>query len=243
MTDISLPNEVTIRSIDELDAAFGSNGIVGSRTTRTKDDEEWFILREFWRATALDGPFLRPLSIHKASPPHPDFIVLSANRKKIVALIEITIASTEADQRERKKIEDGGQPRLLGNHGGRRAAANPEGPWADDVIAAIERKRLKSIFMSPHPNRHLIIYPTSNMSVSLLSSETERAAIDVLQSLITHNATSIAQIANGCCVHVLGKHYVCVDILGTMRLVSRQCQDTALVADDAQLFGQTMAER
>jgi hypothetical protein len=81
------------------------------------------------------------------------------------------------------------------------------------------------------------------MSVLLLDKETERAAIDMLQSLVTRYATSIAQIASGCCVHVLGKHYVCVDILGRMRLVNLQCQDTTLVTDDAQLFKETMAER
>jgi hypothetical protein len=236
--------EVTIPNIEEFGAAFGSIGTVGSRAgpnKRTKDETEWYVLREFLKATITKGPFVLPITVRKASPPLPDFVVPDADGEEIVALIEITIASNEADQREMTVIEGGGQPRLLGAFGGRGVAANPEGLWAEDVIAAIKKKaikdtnkkkRKKGIFLRSHPCRHLIIYPTSNMSISLLNGETEHQAISQLRSAIAREATYLAQIANGCCVHVLGKHYVCVDILGGMRRVSRPCTDETLGSDD-----------
>jgi hypothetical protein len=217
--------EVTIPSIEQFDVAFGSIGTVGPRKGRTNEEEEWHVLREFLKATI-------PITVRKACPPLPDFVVPDANGKEFAARIEITRASNQADQHEMTKIEDGGQARLLGACGGRGATANPEGPWAEDVIEAIKRKRTKDIFVKPHPCRHLIIYPTSNMSILLLNEASERKAINVLHSLITHEAEGLAQLANGCCVHVLGKHYVCVDILGCMRRVSRPCADMTLASDD-----------
>jgi hypothetical protein len=224
--------EVTIPSIEQFDVAFGSIGTVGPRKGRTNEEEEWHVLREFLKATIPNGPLVLPITVRKACPPLPDFVVPDANGKEFAARIEITRASNQADQHEMTKIEDGGQARLLGACGGRGATANPEGPWAEDVIEAIKRKRTKDIFVKPHPCRHLIIYPTSNMSILLLNEASERKAINVLHSLITHEAEGLAQLANGCCVHVLGKHYVCVDILGCMRRVSRPCADMTLASDD-----------
>jgi hypothetical protein len=144
--------EVTIQSIEEFDEAFGSIG-----TGRlTKEDKEWFVLRQFMKAAIMEVPFLLPLTVRKACPPDPDFIVLDEDRKETVALIEITIASNETDQEERSKIDGGDQAGLLGVHGGR-TAANPERTWVKDVITAIRKKRMKIIFRSSHQNRHLTI--------------------------------------------------------------------------------------
>jgi hypothetical protein len=132
--------EVTITSIEKFDLAFGSIGTVGPRKGRTKEEEEWYVLREFLKATIPNGPFVLPITVRKACPPLPDFVVPDANGKEFAALIEITRATGQADQREMTLIEGSGQPMLLGTCRGRGPTANPEGPWAEDVIEAIRKK-------------------------------------------------------------------------------------------------------
>ena len=90
-----------------------------------------------------------------------------------------------------------------------------------DVIDAIVRKREKAIFLCSLPFRHLIIYPNSNISTLLFDDQAGRQAINVLSTAISYEAKRLAQMANGCHVHVLGKEYVCINILGSMSLVKR----------------------
>jgi hypothetical protein len=201
-------------------------GTVGPRIGRTKHEKEWFVVRKFLKGTIANQIFVPPISIRQACPPLPDFVVTGADGKEIVALIEITEATDEADQREMTLIERNGQPTLLGTFGGRGAAANPEGPWAKDAIEAIKRKTGKSIFSNSHGSRHLIIYPNSHMSISLFDADSERKAISVLRSTVADEAKLLAEIANGCCVHILGKCFIFLDILGCMSVVSRACKDS-----------------
>jgi hypothetical protein len=222
--DVSDQIEITISTFEEFDVAFGSVGLGGwSRTgpnRRTHDDKEWYVVRGFLRAAIPKEIFVPPISVRKGCPPDQDFLIIDADAKEIVGSSEITEATDEADQREMTEIELSGQPALLGTHGGR-VAANPERLWAKDVIDAILRKKEKAIFLRSLPSRHLIIYPNSNISALLFDDEAERKAISVLSTAISDKAKHLAQIANGCHVHVLGKENVCINILGGMRLVKR----------------------
>jgi hypothetical protein len=232
---------VTISNREELDIAFGSIGMVRSRTgpnKRTQDDMEWYVIREFLRATINEGYFILPVTVRKESPPLPDF-VLGADGKEL--LVEITTATNQVDQREMTEIERSGKPQLLGTYGGR-VAANPQELWVNDVIEAIKIKKSKSksnkeanILLSSHPYRHLLIYQNSNMSILLFDRSSELQAIRVLRSEI--NRQSLVPIVNGCCVNVLAKNYVILDILGQMHIVDRARIDQPLEqGDDDQLF-------
>ena len=66
-------------------------------------------------------------------------------------------------------------------------------------------KKGKAIFLRSLPFRQLIIYPNSNISALLFDDEAERKAISVLSRSISDEAKRLAQMANGCHVHVLGK--------------------------------------
>jgi hypothetical protein len=159
---------ITISSSKVIDVAFGSIGLtVGSRIgvhKRTKDDMEWYVVRRFLRETISTGIFEFPIYVRKGCPPDPDFVVVGADAKEPIALIEITEATVKSDQKEMTEIELSGQPTLLGTFGGRfsEGAANPKWAWATDVIDAIERKRGKVIFARSSVVRHLITYPNSN---------------------------------------------------------------------------------
>jgi hypothetical protein len=218
---------ITISSSKEVDVTFGSIGLkVGSRTgphRRTKDDMEWYVVRRFLRETISAGLFVPPISVRKGCPPDPDFVVIGADAKEPIALIEITEATDKADQKAMTEIELSGRPTLLGTFCGRFSggAANPKWAWAKDVIDAIERKRGKVIFSHSSAVRHLIIYPNSNASSLLFNEEDEREAISALCSAVTAEANPLAELADGCFVHILGKEYVCVDVLGRMSLVRR----------------------
>jgi hypothetical protein len=218
---------ITISSSKEVDVTFGSIGLkVGSRTgprRRTKDDMEWYVVRRFLGETISTGLFVPPISVRKGCPPDPDFVVVGADAKEPIALIEITEATDKADQKAMTEIELSGRPTLLGTFGGRFSggAANPKWAWAKDVIDAIERKRGKVIFSHSSAVRHLIIYPNSNASSLLFNEEDEREAISALCSAVTVEARPLAELADGCFVHILGKEYVCVDVLGRMSLVRR----------------------
>jgi hypothetical protein len=218
---------ITISSSKKVDVAFASIGLkVGSRTgrhKRTKEDMEWYVVGRFLRETISTGIFVPPISVRKGYPPDPDFVVVGADAKEPIALIEITEATDKSDQKEMTEIELRGQPTLLGTFCGRFSggAANPKWAWAKDVIDAIERKRGKAIFSRSPAVRHLIIYPNSNASRLLFNEEDERDAISALCSSVTAEAKPLAELAGGCFVHILGKEYVCIDVLGRMSLVRR----------------------
>jgi hypothetical protein len=218
---------ITISSSEEVDVAFGLVGLRGGPRTgpskRTKDDMEWYVVRRFLKEAISKGIFVPPISVRKGCPPDPDFVVVGADSNEIIALIEITEATDKSDQREMTETALSGQPTLLGAFGGRFSggAANPKWAWAKDVIDAIERKEGKAIFSGSHPFRHLIIYPNSNASILLFSEDDERDAINALSSAVTAEAKPLAQLVNGCFVHILGKEHVCVDVLGRMSLVRR----------------------
>jgi hypothetical protein len=184
---------------------------------------EWYVVRRFLRETISTGIFVPPIFLRKGCPPDPDFVVVGADGKEVVALIEITQAADKSDQKEMTEIELSGQPTLLGTFGGRFAggAANPKWAWAKDVIDAIERKRGKAIFSPSSAIRYLIIYPNSNASTLLFNEDDERDAISALCSAVSAEAKRLPKLADGCFVHILGKEYICVNVLGRMSLVRR----------------------
>jgi hypothetical protein len=199
-----------ISSLADLDTAAAADGPVGPRTgpnARTHETTERYVLRKFLKeAIPAGGIFELPVSIRHGDPNagEPDFIMTRRGSTDVIAQIEVTIATAEADQKEMAAFERSGKSMmLLGTHGGRfSGASGGEVAWASDIVDAIKRKSEKAIFRRSATARHLIIYPTSNASILLFDDEA--AAVRVLHETIAKEAASLAQMTNGCRVHVLG---------------------------------------
>jgi hypothetical protein len=224
-------NTIEVTDLASFCTAFGSLGsMIGPRTgagKRTQDDLEWFVVRHFLQAGLRARIFDAPVLVQKRNPPEPDFrFELGGGGSRTIALVEITEATHPADQREMTEFERSSKPAmLLGDFGGRfsRGASQPGKAWVSDVLDAIKRKSRKSICMKSVANRHLVIYPNSNASILLSNEHDERAAFGQLNEIVEmSNRCSYVQMANGCLVHVLGKEYVCFDILGSSKLVRRE---------------------
>lgn len=220
-------NPVEISQLAEFDAAFGIIGAkVGPRVgpdKRTQDSKEWFVLRHFMAHALHAGIFRLPMSLEKANPPKPDFVVKYGETDG-VALIEITEATNPADQKEMTEFEKSNETIMhLGDFGGRFSggASQPKFAWASDILGAVIRKQGKSIYSPLMGERHLIIYPNSNASALLFDEEDERDAFEFLESAVGEQRKSYTQLVNGCMVHILGKEHVCFDLLGTIQLIRR----------------------
>jgi hypothetical protein len=218
-----------IWSLADLDGVTASVGPVGPRTgpgKRTKQQMEWWVLSRFLEKAIAADVFRLPVKGRHGRPPHePDFVLVRPGTTDVIALIEITVATDEADQREMTAFERSpAKMALVGHSGGRfpRGLARPELAWASDIVAAIKRKKPKVIFEHSPTARHLIIYPSSNASI-LLSDEVEREqeAIDCLREAIDSARKNLAKITNGCLVHVLGKRHICLDVVGDMSVLHR----------------------
>ena len=220
-------NRVDISQLVELDAAFGTLGAkVGPRVgpnKRSQDSKEWFILRRFIAHALRERMFGLPISIEKAKPPKPDFVVKYGETNR-VAFIEITEATNPADQREMTEFEKSNERiMLLGDFGGRFSggASQPKIAWTSDILDAVIRKQGKSIYSSLMGGRHLIIYPNSNASALVSDQEDEREAFEFLELVIAERRKKYTEAVNGCMVHILGKVYVCFDLFGTRQLITR----------------------
>jgi hypothetical protein len=213
---------IEISRLEDLDGVEA----VGPRTgpgKRTKAGKECYVLRSFLRTAIPAGMFEFPISIREGLPPNePDFVMTRRETPDAVALFEITEATSQADQAERTAHEQSGKS-LVGKFGGRfREGASWSGlAWASDIVDAVRRKRGKTIFESSAAERHLIIYPNSNASILLFDHDDESKAVENLRLEIAKDAASLAQLANGCLVHILGGYLICIDALGEMKLVSR----------------------
>jgi hypothetical protein len=211
--DMRAPIEIV--TLEQFDVAFGELGAkVGPRTgphKRTQDEKEWYVLRRFLKEGVHGRRFKLPLVVRKGVPPEPDFVIEGPQR----ALIEITEATSEADQREMTRQEFSDRAILLGELGGRfeGGGGEPGHLWASDIVEAIKRKKNKSIFSCQGMRRHLVIYPNSNASALLFSDKDERRAFALLVSLIDPEWDELSRVANGCSVHILGKDYVFSDVL------------------------------
>ncbi len=213
--------------------AFGAVGLkVGVRTgaeKRTQDDKEWFVVRRFLKAGLRAGIFEAPISVQKRNPPEPDF-ALDLDDGDTVAFLEITEATDQTDQKEMTAFEHSKKTAMLvGDFGGRFSggASQPGRAWALDVLDAIRRKVGKAIFLRSETNRHLVIYPNSNASSLLFDDEDERVAFGFLREAIEIKRDTYVQAANGCLVHILGKEYVCFDLLGRVELVRREANKSS----------------
>ncbi|SFL42394.1 hypothetical protein SAMN03159423_1934 [Bradyrhizobium sp. NFR13] len=218
---------IYIADISTFDQAFNSVGQrVGPRSgsdKRTQDDKEWWVVRRFLKAALLANVFTTPLAVWKEQPPLPDFGVEFGSAPS-PAFIEITEATHPDDQREMTKFERSDKSvMLIGELGGRFSdgASEPGHVWASDIVDAMERKAGKSIYSMDAESRHLVIYPNSNASVLVGSEEHERNAFSILTQLIDTRRTDYVGIANRCTISVLGKHFVCFDLLGSGRLFAR----------------------
>src|SRR5262245_24664468 len=220
-----------IWSLADLDRVTASVGQVGPRTgraKRTKKQMEWFVLSQFLEKAIPDGIFKLPIAGRNGSRAgeEPDFVLMRAGTNEVIALVEITEATNEADQREMTKFERSGERMaLLGHSGGRfpRGAARPGLAWASDIVAAIKRKASKVIFKHSPAVRHLIIYPNSNASFLLSDQDDqdEQEAINYLREAIDIAGNDLAKVTNGCLVHVLGKRHICINVVGGMRVLHR----------------------
>ena len=88
-------------------------------------------------------------------------------------------------------------------------------------MESIKRKSGKTIYQSAPVPRHLLIYPKSNASFLLFDQDDEVEAVDELRSEVMKYDGMLARLVNGCAVHILGGHLICIDALGEMRLVTR----------------------
>jgi hypothetical protein len=221
-----------IRSLADLDGITASVGPVGPRTgpgKRTKQQTEWFVLSRFLEKAIPADIFRLPVEGRRGHPKdEPDFVLMRPGTTDAIALVEITEATDEADQREMTAFERSDERMaLLGHSGGRfpRGAARPGLAWASDIIDAIKQKETKVIFKSSLTPRHLIIYPNSNASKLLgdqlgQEGKNEWEAIGHLRQAID-NAGNLARVTNGCHVHVLGTRHICVDVVGDMKVLHR----------------------
>jgi len=222
---------IHVADISTFDEAFGTVGQrVGPRTgpdKRTQDDKEWYVVRRFLRAALLAKVFATPLALRKAQPPMPDFQIESGDAQN-PAFIEVTEATHPDDQREMTEFERSDKSTmLLGEIGGRFSggASEPGHEWASDILDAIERKSGKAIYSMHDESRHLVINPNSNASFLISNKEHERKAFSILQQAIDQRRIDCTGIASGCAIHVLGKHFVCFDLLCSFRLVARVADD------------------
>jgi hypothetical protein len=216
---------IHVKDISTFDDAFGTVGLrVGPRTgpdKRTQDDKEWYVVRRFLREALQAGFFATPLVVWKDQPPMPDFGVEFGDTR---ALIEITEATHPNDQREMVEFERTDKSAmLLGEFGGRLSggASEPGHTWASDIVDAIERKAGKSIYSMNVERRHLVIYPNSNASFLVAGEEDERRVFSILAHAIERRRPEFTSVANGCAIHVLETHLVCLDLLGNRQLLAR----------------------
>lgn len=215
-----------IREFNDFDVAFGDLGMkVGPRigsNKRTNLNKEWYVIRRFLKSSIAIGLFSPPLSIRPGEPPEePDF-VLKWNENSVA--IEITEATAEADQKEMTGFEKSGiSAALLGSMGGRseRKLGSPENAWAVDVINAIERKVRKLICQLSDAGRHIVVYPNSNASFLLFGSDDERSAVESFKKIVTGKKSELSDAVNGCSIHILGSHFLFVDVLGCARECAR----------------------
>jgi len=223
-------DRVVIPEATAFCAAFGNLGSrVGPRTgtdKRTQDQKEWYVVRRFLKEAIKARVFHPPISIWKENPPHPDFGVEHGSARNR-AFIEITEATHPDDQREMTELElSDKNVMLIGELGGRFSggAGEPGHVWAADIIEAIERKRNKVIFSESDDSRHLVIYPNSNASFLIFGEEHERVTFSILQQALAPLIDDFRTIANSCLVHVLGKEFICLDVLNAFRLLKRAKQ-------------------
>ena len=211
----------TQNDLDSIGQAIGLP--VGPRKGRSKEKKEWYVLLNFLKSAIPAGMISLPISVRNGIPPdEPDFVTHRGDVS--VDWIEITEATDEADQKGMAAFENSGKSAaLVGEFGGRFAdgAARPGLIWASDVVNSIKRKSGKAIYRSVPVARHLLIYPNSNASSLLFGQDHEHDAVDDLRAEVMTYDGSLARLANGCAIHILGAYLICIDILGNMRLVTR----------------------
>ncbi len=211
-----------IKRLEDLDRAAQNVGLpVGPRIGRSKEKKEWHNLISFLKATIPCGIVKLPLMVGNGCPPNePDFVMTRGGLQ--VGLFEVTEATDRDDQKEMTLRECSTKKKSpVGEFGGRfkGGASNPGLAWATDIVGAIRRKSGKVIFRDSSAARHLLIYPNSNASVLLFDEDDERDAIDKLRAEIAKDTAALSKVANGCLVHVLGKHLLCFNVLGEIRVL------------------------
>ena len=226
-----MKDKFEIKCLEDLDSAAQTVGLpVGPRTgpnKRTKEKKEWYVLLRFLTATIPCGIVELPFVVRNGRPPtEPDFVVTLSGLE--LDLFEITEATEKCDQKEMTARERSEKTHTMpGEFGGRfkGGAGNPGTAWAKDIVRAITRKRGKVIFRDSSATRHLIIYPNSNASFLLGDEVDEQDAINKLRAEIAKDAAALSEIVNGCVVHILGKHCVCMDALRNLTVLtpSKSC--------------------
>src|SRR6266498_3026623 len=111
-------------SLQDLERVTASVGRVGPRTgpgKRTKEQMEWFVLSRFLEKAIPADIFRLPVEGRRGHPEHePDFVLMRPGTTDAIALVEITEATDEADEREMTAFErSGNKMALVGHSGGR----------------------------------------------------------------------------------------------------------------------------
>lgn len=212
---------IHICNVERFDCAFGNVGLkVRLRADgRTHDEKEWYALRRFLKCALSEGYFKCPVSIEKASPPNPDFCI---DLGGIEAWVEITEATSNADQIEMAKIAESDSETILnGEFGGRYAEGafgnRPERDWAADILRAIRRKRKKTVFSGGDLPAHLVVYVNSNPGELVDES---RALAELYESFGRVGAL-VRRMVNGALIHVVGRKHVGIDVLDSRVVVER----------------------
>jgi hypothetical protein len=162
--------DIQISNLEDVENAAALVGLpVGPRTgrsRRTKEQREWYVALGFLQTAIPAKLFSPPIAIRNGCPPNePDFVVTRGQADDPIALMEITEATDEADQKEMTAFElSDKSAMLIGEFGGRFAggASRPGLAWASDITDAIRRKEGKVIFNNLSVARRLIVYPNSN---------------------------------------------------------------------------------
>jgi hypothetical protein len=112
---------------------------------------------------------------------------------------------------------------LLGEFGGRFSggASHPEITWASDIIDAVRRKDGKTIFRTSSVQRHLLVYPNSNASMLMFDEDDERQGIEHVRKHFVNDEGLLRQMTSGCSIHILGRHIVCLDVVGQATVIAR----------------------
>ena len=95
-------------------------------------------------------------------------------------------------------------------------------PWIEDILAAVETCDNNLICRASPVDRHLLISPNSNTSTLLDGEAEERTAFVALRRALALKHVTRVMTVNDCRVHVVGKHFVGFDVLGSVRVKRKQ---------------------
>jgi hypothetical protein len=212
-----------IDSVEDIQRVHQELSLQAGSGTR-KSVRKYHVLIGFLLEAAMASTLIqKPINFRQGNPSHePDFVALCCSKS---TWFEITEAGHPADQREHAEfVRSQHETILLGEHRGRFAdgAVDLARPWIEDILAAVETCDNKLICRASPVDRHLLIYPNSNTSTLLDGEAEERKAFVALRRALALKHVTRVMTVNDCRVHVVGKHFVGFDVLGSVRVKRKQ---------------------